>query len=97
MSASPDDADPNDPICLRNEFFAGSPMENEYVLMALSASANSECSTSSAAMDVPAVPSSEHPTRRCSTSPSILASASALCAEAPAVSTPKCAASDSSL
>ena len=65
--------------------------------MARNASANSEFSTSSAAIDVPAVPSSEHPTRRCSTSPSILASASALCAEAPAVSTPKCAASDSSL
>ena len=85
-------------ICRRNEFFAGSPMENEYVFIACTASASSASGLASIfspeelpltlPMDRPAVPSREHPTSPCKTSPSMRASASALCA-APSTVTPK--------
>ena len=86
-------------ICRRSEFFAGSPMENEYVFMACTASASSASGSApifsppeelplTLPMDRPAVPSREHPTSPCKTSPSMRASASALCA-APSTVTPK--------
>ena len=88
-------------ICRRSEFFAGSPMENEYVFIACTASASSASGSASIfspdesdeltltlPMDRPAVPSREHPTSPCKTSPSMRASASALCA-APSTVTPK--------